>query len=226
MESICIVYQDEWLVAAHKPSGMLCQATGAPHDKYANAEAVVSEQLGYRAWALHRLDRATSGLLLLAKDTAYLAAFQQLFATRQIEKIYHAWVVGELTEDSGSLLQPLSIPHQPGQLQSASTSYQRLAQRTIAAPNHRPASLPLHYLEITLHTGRKHQIRRHFGGIQCPLLGDEQYGRSGYNRLAERLWGSRHLWLHSRRAAFIHPYTHEPLVLECPLPETWRPLMG
>jgi len=225
LPEIPILYQDDFLAVANKPAGLLTQALGVPGVKEANLEAALSLQLGYPVWVAHRLDRATSGLVLISKAQEHLPPLQGLFQKRQVQKEYRAVVVGSFEDSRGKIDTPLSVPHEPGKEQKALTEYRVLSSHTFLLPHHRPDRLSLTEMHVTLHTGRKHQIRRHFGGIGYPLLGDMLYGQDNYNRVPPRVWQVNHLWLHSHRLAFRHPILDTALNCAVEPPANWQPVL-
>jgi len=225
LPEIPILYDDEYLLITNKPAGMLTQASGVPDEEESNLETTLGLQLGYQVWVAHRLDKATSGLVLVSKAPQHLPALQGLFQDRQVTKIYRAIVVGALEASVGKIDTPLAVPHEAGKEQAALTEYKVLGHHTFSLPYHRPNKLTLTAVQVTLHTGRKHQIRRHFGGINRPLLGDMLYGKDNYNRIPPRVWQVNHLWLHSQQLSFLHPILGIEVNCKAELPESWAPVL-
>ncbi|MHB2021078.1 MAG: RluA family pseudouridine synthase [Candidatus Xenobia bacterium] len=196
--SLSWIYRDEVLVAVDKPSGMLVHRSVGARDPVV-VMTWVRDQTGAYVYPIHRIDRATSGLVLLALTRT---AAQRLYASFQkgvIRKRYLAVVRGVVPEQ-GSIDEPL-IKHN-GAVQPALTEYRRLA-----------ASAHASLLEVTPRQGRRHQIRRHFQAIGHPLLGDATYGDGE---------GLPRLGLHAAELALPHPITGEPLELRAPLPADLR----
>ncbi|MEL6534188.1 MAG: RluA family pseudouridine synthase [Bacteroidota bacterium] len=225
MPDPAVLYEDDYLLIANKPAGLLTQASGVPADDETNLERELGDLLGHPVWVAHRLDKATSGLVLVSKDAQHLPALQGLFQARQITKEYHAVVVGSLPQLHGEITTPLAVPHEPGKVQDSRTDYRVLASHTFSLPHHRPNKLSLTHIQVKLHTGRKHQIRRHFGGLGYPLLGDLLYGKDNYNRIPPRVWQVNHLWLHSHQLAFQHPMLGRFVACEAPAPASWNPVL-
>ena len=198
-----VLYRDEGLVAVDKPSGL------AVHRGWSREKIVVltvaRDLLGRRVYPVHRLDRATSGVLLLALDSETARRLQELFATGRIEKRYLALVRG-ITPDAGVIDHPLPRSRE-GPRVPAVTAFRRLA-------TFERYSL----VEAFPKTGRLHQIRRHFKHLSHPLIGDVRYGKGEHNRLFRERFGLYRLALHAAELAFDHPTTEERLRIAAPLP--------
>ena len=219
-----IAYEDTHLLLLNKPAGLLVQPTGEPCTDRHDAQTMLSQQVGYRVWPAHRIDRGTSGLVVMVKEQGWLPVVQSLFQDRLIEKHYLAWIIGVMKPESGVLETALAVPHGNGKVQTACTHYQTLDTLTLDFPNQRPSQCTFSLVEVGLQTGRKHQIRRHFGAAGHPLLGDHNYGSNNINRLLARYFKSHHLWLHAHRLAFHQPFTGLRVEIECPPPTEWNAL--
>jgi 23S rRNA pseudouridine1911/1915/1917 synthase len=173
-----------------------------------------------RPGIVHRLDKDTSGVMVVAKtDAAHLALATQ-FAGRHVEKIYHALVCGEVARDRGGIRaaiarhpshrKRMAVRDEGGR--EARTSY-RVLERLQGAT----------HVEAQIHTGRTHQIRVHFQHLGHPLLGDETYGARQNRRLDElhHVRAERQM-LHAHRIAFTHPRSGQRLTLEAPLPQDFQ----
>jgi tRNA pseudouridine32 synthase/23S rRNA pseudouridine746 synthase len=199
--SLEVIYEDHWLLVINKPAGML-SAPGKTGDK--SAVELASELLqGREAFLVHRLDMATSGLLLIAKDKEVYKQLQSQFEQRRVRKRYIAILDGMLHSSEGTvnlplILNPLDRPrqmvcHQHGK--PSITKYQVLEHRNGQT---RVAFYPI--------TGRTHQLRVHAAhphGLSCPIVGDELYG-SKANRL----------YLHAEYLEFTHPVKQKIIRLE------------
>lgn len=197
-----VIYEDEWLLVINKPAGML-SAPGKTGDK--SAVELASELLlnGREAFLVHRLDMATSGLLLIAKDKEVYKQLQSQFEQRRVRKRYIAILDGVLHNETGIVelplrLNPLDRPrqmvcHQHGK--PSTTQYQVLERSNGQT---RVAFYPL--------TGRTHQLRvhaAHLHGLSCPIAGDELYGSK-----------SNRLYLHAEYLEFTHPIDQRIIRLE------------
>jgi tRNA pseudouridine65 synthase len=170
------------------------------------ALTVVRDRLGRRVFPVHRLDRATSGVLLLALDPGTARGLQEQLAGGLMRKLYLALVRG-ITPEEGVIDHP--VPRSPeGPRVPAVTAYRRLA-------TFERYSL----LEVAPQTGRLHQIRRHLKHISHPLIGDVRYGKGEHNRLFRERFGLHRLALHALELGFAHPVDDRPLRLVAPVPE-------
>jgi len=199
-----ILHRDDALVVVAKPSGMLV------HRGWARDEVVamtaVRDLLGRWVYPVHRLDRATSGLLLFALEPEVARRLQASFQAGEVEKRYLALVRGT-TPESGVIDHP--VPRSPkGPRVPAVTAFRRLGTAERCS-----------LIEARPRTGRLHQIRRHLKHLSHPLIGDVRYGDGRVNRLFRERCGLRRLALHAVELAFPHPT--EPRRLRCaaPLPE-------
>ena len=202
--SLPCLYEDEYLLAVNKPAGLAVHR-GAARDR-TFALQLVRNQAGRRVHAVHRLDRATSGVLLFAFDPATARRMQERFEAGSVAKRYLALVRG-IPPESGVIDHP--IPRdEDGPRVPAVTEFRRLAifeRYTL--------------MEARPRTGRRHQIRRHFKHISHPLIGDVRYGKGEHNRLFRERFGLHRLALHALALAFEHPQTGEALRIVAPVPE-------
>lgn len=174
---------------------------------------LLRERLGRRIWTVHRLDRATSGVLLFALDVEMAAEMGRLFEAGAIDKRYLAVVRGWL-EESGEIDKPLSGAR--NKTRDALTHYRRLAatELPVAVPPHETARYSL--AAVAPKTGRTHQIRRHFNHISHPIVGDVNHGDRRHNRLFRVRFGCHRLLLHAVSLEFQHPATSRALKLQAP----------
>jgi tRNA pseudouridine65 synthase len=199
-----ILHHDEVLLAVDKPSGLAVHR-GAARDRVV-ALQLVRDQAGRHVHAVHRLDRATSGVLLFALDPGTARRMQERFEAGGVEKRYLALVRG-IPPEAGVIDHP--IPRdEDGPRVPAVTEFRRLAVfERYALVEARPL------------TGRRHQIRRHFKHLSHPLIGDVRYGKGEHNRLFRERFGLHRLALHALELAFDHPETGERLRIAAPVPE-------
>ena len=176
---------------------------------------LLRDQLGQKVWPVHRLDRATSGVLLFALDADSAAAIGRQIMARTVVKRYLAVVRG-FTESSGRIDHPLSTGDRR-QDQPARTDYERLATLELPIPIGRYPSARYSLLSVWPRTGRTHQIRRHFKHIFHPLIGDTTYGEGRHNRLFRMEFGCHRLLLHAIDLLLQHPVSGENLQLHAAL---------
>ncbi|HEX9941535.1 MAG TPA: pseudouridine synthase [Thermoanaerobaculia bacterium] len=204
MNGLPVLYRDGVLLAVNKPSGLAVHR-GAAQDRTV-ALQTVRDLVGRRVHAVHRLDRATSGVLLFALDPETARRMQEKLAAGEVEKRYLALVRGVPPEE-GVIDHPVAR-EQGGSRVPAVTEFRRLATfERYALMEARPL------------TGRRHQIRRHFKHISHPLIGDVRYGKGEHNRLFRERFGLNRLALHALELAFEHPVTGERVRIVAPVPE-------
>lgn len=208
-----IVHEDAHLLVVDKPAGVVVHpARGHRSGTLAQALAGRGASGGedpWRAGIVHRLDRDTSGLLVVAKNDDVHRALKALLAARRLAREYLALVEGHPDARSGTIEAPIGRHRRDRLLMSIDTDEPREARTHFELERSLPdASL----LRVTLDTGRTHQIRVHMAAIGHPVCGDRQYGHSA-------LYGLDRQFLHAARLAFTHPVTSAPVDVSSPLPE-------
>jgi 23S rRNA pseudouridine955/2504/2580 synthase len=208
--NVRVLFEDDWMLAVDKPAGLATQAgKGAADTLEAWARAYLgpaATRNGFTVGAVHRLDRATSGVLLLAKRRPAMVNLSRALSERRVHKRYVALVKGVPKKPKDRIRTPLVDLHGAfGVPQEAVTRYELLASRT-------EASLVACFPE----TGRLHQIRRHFAGLRQPLAGDPKYGDAAFDRHAREAWGLERLFLHAAAITFPHPKDGASTTLESP----------
>lgn len=189
-------------------------------DDRAFALQMLRDQLGRKVWPVHRLDRATSGVLLFALDADTAAAVGRQFMAREVRKRYLAVARG-YTEPAGRIDHPLATgDHREDR--PARTDYERRATLELPFPVGRYSTARYSLLTVDPKTGRTHQIRRHFKHIFHPLIGDTTYGEGRHNRLFREHFGCRRLLLHGAELELTHPWSHDQLGLRAPLTGSFR----
>ncbi|MFM2482468.1 pseudouridine synthase [Celerinatantimonas sp. YJH-8] len=226
-----VLYQDDYLIAVYKPAGLLVHRSWLDTQATQFALQIVRDQVGRYVYPLHRLDRPTAGILLMAFSKDIAAKFMPMFASGEVHKDYEAIVRGIVGERS-LLDYPLAEEldkiadknaSQLPQAKPAQTEYWPLGHAELPVATGRYATSRYSWLGISPKTGRKHQIRRHMHHLSHPILGDTTHGDGRHNRLfRERQWFG--LWLLARRVQFVHPFTHKMLHIECAYPPHWLQL--
>jgi len=222
VELLEILYQDEYIVAVNKPSGLLVHKS--PIDKHETRFALqlVRDQIGQYVYPVHRLDKPTSGILIFALSAEVAKEISLLFRENCIKKEYIAVVRGYTQEKEYidySLKQMLDTKVQKEQgfskeSQKAQTSYERLATVELPYSVSRYPVARYSLVKLFPHTGRKHQLRRHMKHIFHPIVGDTKHGRGEHNKLFREKFDSHRLLLHSCRVTFKHPVSKEKIVIE------------
>lgn len=208
-----ILHQDDVLVAVNKPSGLAVHRGWAQDPAY--ALTLVRDQVGRRVHPVHRLDKATSGVLLFAFDSDIVRRVQKQFEDGRVDKRYLALVRG-IPPEEGIIDHPVKRALRgTGERIPAVTEYCRLATFERFA-----------LMEARPKTGRLHQIRRHFKHLTHPLVGDVRYGKGDINRLFRQRFGLHRLALHAVELRLEHPESGEDLRLVAELPddlaEPWK----
>ncbi len=181
---------------------------------------LLRNQLGQRVWPLHRLDRATSGVLLLALDAETAALVGRQIMARELKKRYLAVVRG-FVEPDGVIDYPLSAEgNRPPR--AALTQYRRLATLELPVPIGRYPVARYSLVEVRPLTGRTHQIRRHFKHLFHPLIGDTTYGEGRHNRLFRQRLSCHRLLLHAVQLELEHPRSGAWLDLKAPTSGEFR----
>lgn len=220
-----IIYEDDHYVAINKPSGLLVHRTRIAEEKKEFALQLLRDQLGYRLFPAHRLDRGTSGVLLFAKNTDAAAPIVKAFVEREPSKVYYAIVRGYTPEEGeiDSLIRP-DKDHKHKEAQEALTLYKRLATIELPIPVGPYQTARYSLVQISPETGRMHQIRKHFAHIRHYVVGDKRHGDWRHNRMFVEQLGSTELLLHAASLSFIHPFTAAPVTINAALTENMQRL--
>lgn len=224
-----IIYQDEWLVAVNKPSGWLVHRSWLDRDEKVVVMQTVRDQIGQHVFTAHRIDRPTSGVLLMGLSSDAGRRLARQFEAHQIKKRYHAIVRGWLTQEATldyPLLEELDkiadkYAREQREPQQAVSHYRGIAttEQPIAVGRYDSARYSL--VELSPQTGRKHQLRRHMTHLRHPIIGDSKHGDLRQNRAAAEHFGCNRLMLHASELSMIHPYTGEPLTITAGLDRAW-----
>ncbi|HET6170778.1 MAG TPA: RluA family pseudouridine synthase, partial [Terracidiphilus sp.] len=242
-----VVYEDKHFAVVNKPAGMMVHAGAGETEDARNKNTLVNALLfrfkalsstggDLRPGIVHRLDKETSGLIIVAKSDAAHLKLGELFSSRQIRKTYIALVHGKVEREKGSITAAVSrdplrrtrMTTRPAENSRTAISHYEVVQRV----DSRFGKFTL--VRVRIETGRTHQIRVHMASLGHPVVGDSLYGAHGQltdqaalqasssraNRrknAPERLKLGRN-FLHAARLEFTHPFTGKPLELEAPLP--------
>ncbi|MGB6973616.1 MAG: RluA family pseudouridine synthase [Terracidiphilus sp.] len=240
-----VIYEDDALAVINKPAGMMVHAGAGQSDDARNRGTLVNALLhrfralsstggDLRPGIVHRLDKETSGLIIVAKNDAAHAALAALFSGRQIRKTYIALVHGRVEKERGSITAAVGrdpvrrtrMTTRPTENARSAVSHYEVVRRLKT----RFGAFTL--VRVRIETGRTHQIRVHMASIAHPVVGDTLYGAAG--RLVEQLPAQQgrtrirkgqqrslklgRNFLHAAQLEFTHPLTGRPLSLEAPLP--------
>jgi 23S rRNA pseudouridine1911/1915/1917 synthase len=207
-----VVHLDESLAVVEKPAGLVVHP--APSHEGPTLVDELAEILGggadpERPGIVHRLDKGTSGLLVVARDDETHAALQRQVRDREVERIYLALAGGRLASRTGTIDAPIGRASRQRHRMAVSGAASRQARTHFTVLELLPRET---YLEARLETGRTHQIRAHFAAIGHPLTGDSTYGGAARHGLERQ-------FLHAHRLSFQHPRSGERLAFTSPLPK-------
>jgi tRNA pseudouridine65 synthase len=212
-----ILYRDDRYIAIHKPHGLLVHRTRISEDNRFVLQ-LLRDQIGQWVYPVHRLDRPTSGVLILGLDSDAARLLTQEFEKRRVEKRYLALVRGHTNEEE-TIDYPLR-EEKWKEPQEAVTRYRKLAQVELPYPVGRYETARYSLLQITPHTGRMHQIRKHMKHIFHPIVGDTTHGDGKHNQLFRNEFHIQRLLLIASGLRFRHPYSGEEMQIEAqPEPE-------
>lgn len=212
MEKFKILYEDNNFLAIDKPSGLLVYSLGNDKDKSETLTSLVSEKLSFkkpteRSGIVHRLDKETSGVILVAKNVETEEKLKDIFKNREIKKFYKALVWGDVKPGEGRIEIPLArsskdrlrvVPRSTGK--PSITNYKKI--------NYYPKS-NMSLLDIEIETGRMHQIRVHLASIGFPIVGDKKYSKRKANLNRQ--------FLHAEKLIFKDPNTNKVLTIKSEL---------
>jgi 23S rRNA pseudouridine1911/1915/1917 synthase len=205
-----LVHVDEWLAIVDKPAGLVVH--GGPGHRGDTLVDALGTLLGggepERPGIVHRLDRDTSGLMIVARTADAHARLAAMIKRRQVERRYVALIEGRPRSRTGTIDAPLGRDFRAPERRAVRGRGAREARTHFAVIEALPSDT---LVEARLETGRTHQIRAHFAAIGHPVAGDPRYGHPGRHGLARQ-------FLHSARLGFDHPFTAERLEPSSPLP--------
>jgi tRNA pseudouridine65 synthase len=220
-----ILFQDDHLIAVNKPAGLAVHRSKMVGNADEFMMDLLREQIDGRLHLAHRLDRATSGVILIARSSEVAAALGEQFMGRTVRKRYLAVTRGWPDPEEASIDYPLPGSRETGPRREARTDYRRLATTEVPITLGRYEQQRYALVLAEPHSGRFRQIRKHFAHIHHPLIGDCQHGRGDHNRLFKQYFSSHRMLLHALRLDFAHPVTGDAMGLEAPLDGTWQQLL-
>lgn len=229
-----ILYQDEYLVAINKPSGLLVHKSMIDRHEIYFAMKMLRDQIDNWVYPIHRLDKPTSGVLLFALDSHTAKLMSEQFKAHTIQKTYISVVRGYTPEDGlieHALKEKLDKiadkkASEDKEAQEAVTLYKRLETVELDYAVGRYDKTRYSLVELKPKTGRKHQLRRHMKHISHHMLGDTKYGRGEHNKLIRKEFDCQRLLLHAISLEVKHPYSNETLIIKAPLDETFKSIFN
>ena len=220
--NVPILFEDDYIVCASKPNNVVVHH--AHHSRNVADEAsllqLLQEQCGEKMYPIHRLDRKTSGIILLAKKSEYVAKFQELFMNNQIQKTYYGIVRGHAPETK--IIDSPVKGRDANVHKDAETHLVTAKTVTVNIPVKPYDTSRYSLVKLTPKTGRLHQLRIHMNKISHPLIGDPKYGDKNHNMMFLENFNCENLFLHARSLEFIHPHSNKKLEVIADFPQDWN----
>jgi len=216
-----IIFEDEYIICVNKPNNVLVHHAFLSRN-VADEDSLlqlINKQLGIKVYPIHRLDRKTSGLILLAKEKEFVSKFQELFTAKEIQKTYFGVVRG-FSPESKKIDSPVK-GRDANVHKEALTYLKTLANITLNIPVKPYDSSRYSFVEFLPQTGRMHQLRVHSNKISHPLIGDAKYGDKNHDMMFDENFGWKNLFLHAGKLEFTHPFSSEKMILKGPFPKDW-----
>ena len=219
---IDILFEDKFCIIVNKPNNVLVH-----HSYYSRnikddslLQLLRKQFVDANFYPVHRLDRKTSGIILLAKEKEFVSKFQDLFTSQAIQKKYYALVRG-FCDDNGVIDTRVKNPD-TGVYKDALTHYKTISQITLNIPVKPYETSRYSVLELEPKTGRMHQLRKHANKIAHPIIGDHKYGNRHHNQMFETNFDLDLLFLHAHSLEFVHPFTNQKLLVTKKTPSFWN----
>ena len=219
--SLEIIYQDNYCLLVTKPNNVLVHHAHHSRNKIEEESLIqlIENQFGKRYYPIHRLDRKTSGIILLASKREYVASFQALFTNNEIQKIYYGVVRGFSQEH---LIIDSPVKGRDALVyKDAETQLKLLDKIILEIPVKPYKSSRYSLVELKPKTGRMHQLRIHMNKVSTPLINDAKYGDKNHYLMYAEQFGWRNLFLHAGSLEFIHPFTNQKLTLKSSFSGDW-----
>ena len=219
--SLEIIYQDNYCLLVTKPNNVLVHHAHHSRNKIEEESLIqlIENQFGKRYYPIHRLDRKTSGIILLASKREYVASFQALFTNNEIQKIYYGVVRG-FSQDNKIINSPVK-GRDALVYREAETHLNCLDKIELNIPVKPYDSSRYSLVELRPKTGRMHQLRIHMNKVSTPLINDAKYGDKNHDLMYTKQFGWKNLFLHAGSLEFIHPFTNKKLILKSSFSEDW-----
>lgn len=196
MKAIEILFENDEIFVINKPSGLACQGgEGVRH----SLDKDFALQVQKPVFLVHRLDKETSGIMILAKSAKMATKWTRLISEKVVKKTYTAICIGKMNQKNGTINETIE---QHGEKKTAVTHYEVVAEKEIAIADdtddaQSDAKLTLSKIRLTLETGRMHQIRIHLAKNFCPIAGDDKHGNFRLNKILKKQFGIKTLQLAS-----------------------------
>tara|TARA_B110000967_G_C18896539_1_gene571098 strand:+ start:89 stop:793 length:705 start_codon:yes stop_codon:yes gene_type:complete len=216
-----IIFEDAYIICVNKPNNVLV------HHAFLSRNVgdedsllqLIDKELQLKVYPIHRLDRKTSGMILMAKEKEFVSKFQELFTAKEIQKTYFGVVRG-FSPDTKIIDSPVK-GRDANVHKEALTHLKTLDNITLNIAVKPYDSSRYSLVELAPKTGRMHQLRVHTNKISHPLIGDTKYGDKNHDMMFDENFGWNHLFLHAGKLEFIHPFSSEKLLLKATFPKDW-----
>jgi tRNA pseudouridine65 synthase len=206
-EPFRILYRDDDCIAIAKRPGIhVHHSTLSPHE--ISCMPILRDQIGSYVYPIHRIDRATSGIVLFALSNEALSSFNEMMWSGGMKKRYHAIIRGWM--DDQICDSPITIDEKTFE---AETHFRSIIQAEMEYPSQHFSSTRISLIEAELITGRRHQIRKHCAHLRHPIAGDVRYGDGRFNMLFRTQYAIHRLLLFATSLQFIHPITQQEIFI-------------
>ncbi|MCF2875867.1 MULTISPECIES: pseudouridine synthase [unclassified Tenacibaculum] len=217
-----ILFEDEYIICVSKPNNVVVHH--AHHSRNVSDEdsllQLLFNQFGKKFYPIHRLDRKTSGIILLAKETSYVSKFQELFTNNEIQKTYYGIVRGHAPESK--IIDSPVKGRDANVHKDAETLLELVDKITLDIPVKPYDTSRYSLVKLSPKTGRLHQLRIHMNKISHPLIGDPKYGDKNHNTMFIENFNCENLFLHAYSLTFKHPISNKEMILKAKLPNDWN----
>lgn len=203
-----VLFEDDHLAVIHKPAGILVSGNSFKTITNALAQNIMPSNLPdvTAAQPVHRLDFATTGILLVGKTSSSIRALNKIFENREVKKTYYAVTIGEM-----NLRGTITSEVDGKKAQSNYTLCESVSSKRFGK---------LNLVKLEPQTGRRHQLRKHLSQIGNPILGDKEYG------IENLILNGKGLYLHAYSLNFTHPFTNEEVILKDELPKRFKKIFS
>ena len=203
-----VLFEDDYFAVIHKPAGILVSGNSFKTVANALAQNIQRSNLpdATKPQPVHRIDYATTGILLVGKTSSSIRALNKIFEDKKVEKTYYAVTIGEM-KDRGEITSEIEgKKSQSNYKLIESVSSKRFGK--------------LNLVKLKPQTGRRHQLRKHLSGIDNPILGDKEYG------IDNLILGGKGLYLHAYSLDFVHPFTNKRIYFKDEIPQKFKKIFS
>ncbi|WP_320243935.1 pseudouridine synthase [Tenacibaculum sp. 1B UA] len=216
-----VLYEDDYILCVSKPNNVVVHH--AHHSRNVADEdsllQLIQQQFDQKMYPVHRLDRKTSGIILLAKETEFVAKFQELFTKNKIQKTYYGVVRGHAPKTK--IIDSPVKGRDANVYKNAETHLFTVENVIIDIPVKPYDTSRYSLVKLLPKTGRLHQLRIHMNKISHPLIGDPKYGDKNHNTMFIDNFTCENLFLHAHSLEFTHPYSNKKLSIEADFSKDW-----